>query len=122
MPKSTEESSWPALAMKTSILGQASAYLLERVSNSQNWRRTSSARKVSTPLWTSIRQPADNILDSSKQTTLLDLASHEQEISTPRDVTTLKNAAVKISHPDRKSKFSFLAANIASFLCYKSWL
>src|SRR5205809_1509337 len=65
MPEPTGKSSWNVLAAGSSF--EKLAYLLVPVTSSQNWRGTPSARKVSTPSWTSLRQPADNVTGDSEQ-------------------------------------------------------
>ena len=69
MPEPTGKSSWNVLAAGSSF--EKLAYLLVPVTSSQNWRGTPSARKVSTPSWTSLRQPADNVKGDSEQAHLM---------------------------------------------------
>src|SRR5947199_3058807 len=71
MPEPTGKSSWNVLAAGSSF--EKLAYLLVPVSNSQNWRGTPSARKVSTPLWTSLMQPADNVTGDIEQAGIMEL-------------------------------------------------
>src|SRR5205814_5595989 len=62
---------------------------MESATNSQSWRGTPSSRKVSTPSWMSLRQPADNVKGDSEQAEIMELP-----------ITASKKSRGEIRHED----------------------